>query len=274
GVELDYVFCNLAGDAYERSVVQVGKVLADGWSHGTRPRLHAIDFGPAVDELRARTHPRYWQLILKRLMYRAASEVAGEVGAEAIVTGEAIGQVSSQTLANLRSLEGASEVPVFRPLLGFDKDEIIDLTRRIGTYELSSRVKEYCAIAPGKPVTRATPEDTAREEAQVDLGVVRAAVAGRKVIDLQAVNSADLVEGYLYTERVPEDAVVIDIRGEPEWDAWHYPGAVRREYWELSTELGDLDRDRTYVLYCDAGLQAVLLAEQLQKAGVEAYAFR
>src|SRR5690606_33970450 len=54
GIALDYVFCNLGSDAYERAVVQVAKVLADDWSYGSRPRLHVLDFGPPLDQLRAR----------------------------------------------------------------------------------------------------------------------------------------------------------------------------------------------------------------------------
>ena len=118
GVEMDYVFCNLAGQAYERSVVQVAKVLADRWSYGTRPRLHVVDFGAPLDELRSKARESYWQVVLKRLMYRAANLVARERKAEAIITGEAVGQVSSQTLTNLRAIEPASDLPVFRPLLG------------------------------------------------------------------------------------------------------------------------------------------------------------
>lgn len=271
GVELDYVFFNLAGEAYERSVVQVTKVLADRWSYGTRPKLHVLDFGPTVDALKAAAPSRYWQLLLKRLMYRAAAQVAVEARAGAIVTGEAIGQVSSQTLANLAALEGASALPVFRPLLGFDKQEIIERTVRIGTFELSSKVKEYCAIAPGNPVTSASRRAAEAEEAKIDLQPLHQATARRKVIDLAEINAADLIEAYLYTERVPEAAVVIDLRSEPEWEAWHYPGALRREPWELS---GKLDADRTYVIYCDAGTQAAFIAEQLQRRGIEAYAFR
>lgn len=274
GVQLDYVFCNLAGDAYERSVVLVGKVLAEVWSYGTRPRLYAIDFGPPLDELRAKTQPRYWQIILKRLMYRAAVQIADEVGASAIVTGEAIGQVSSQTLANLAAIEPAADRPVLRPLLGFDKSEIIDASRRIGTFEISSKVKEYCAIAPGNPVTHARPAVTAEEEMKMDLEVLRDATSRRRVIDLLEINAADLVEQYLFTERLPEDAAVLDVRSEPEWEEWHYPGAVHRDFWELSSELGGLDRDRTYVVYCDAGIQAAQLAEKMQRKGFEAYAFR
>ena len=102
GVSLDYVFCNLAGDAYERMVASITKVIADEHSWGDHPRLHVVDFAAVVDDLRAKVEPRYWQIVLKRQMYRAAERVAAEVGAEAIVTGEAIGQVSSQTLGNLQ----------------------------------------------------------------------------------------------------------------------------------------------------------------------------
>ena len=274
GVEIEYVFCNLAGESYERSVVQVAKVLADDWSYGTRPRLHVVDFGPVLDSLRAGAQPKYWQLILKRLMYRAAAQVAGEIGASATVTGEALGQVSSQTLMNLAAIDEASDVVVFRPLLGFDKSEIVDHTRRIGTFDISSRVKEYCAIAPGNPVTHATRQATAAEEAKVDQEVLNRAVNGRHMVDLRAVSSADLVESYLLTDEVPEDAVVIDLRPVGSPADWEYPGAQRTEYWELARRIGTLDADRRYVIYCDAGMQAVQLAEQMQRAGLDAFAFR
>jgi thiamine biosynthesis protein ThiI len=191
-----------------------------------------------------------------------------------VITGEAIGQVSSQTLANLAALEGASDVPVFRPLLGFDKSDIVDLSNRIGTYEISSRVREYCAIAPGNPVTNATLRATQEEESHVDLSVVHAAASARRVLHLHEINSADLAASYLFTETIPGDAVVLDVRDEPAWSAWHYPGAERRDFWELEQNLSALDRDRTYVLYCDAGTQAAFLAERLQQKGIEAYAYR
>src|SRR5688572_30544808 len=164
GIALDYVFCNLGGDAYERAVVQVGKAIADDWSYGTKPHLHVVDFAPVLDELRAKTRASYWQVVLKRLMYRAACLVAAERNAEAIITGEAVGQVSSQTLSNLRAIESVATLPVLRPLIGFDKEEIIERAKMIGTASLSEQVKEYCAIAPGNPVTAATIRRVDEEE--------------------------------------------------------------------------------------------------------------
>ena len=274
GIAQDYVFCNLGGDAYERSVVQVGKLLADDWSYGTRPRLHVVDFAEPLREIRANAGERYWQVVLKRLMYRAASMIGEELGADAIVTGEAVGQVSSQTLPNLRAIEPAADLPVFRPLLGFDKEEIIARARQIGSAGLSEQVKEYCAIAPGRPVTSARVDAVEREESRLDLGAVERAVADRKVLDLRSLTATDLVAPYLYTEDVPEDAVVIDCRPEAEYRTWHLSGAQRRDEWDMLRKFDRLDRDRQYVLYCGHGIQTAHIAEKMQRAGYEAYSFR
>ena len=274
GVGQDYVFCNLGGDAYERAVVQVGKVLADDWSYGTRPRLHVVDFGGPLAEIRANVKEKYWQVILKRLMYRAASTVGAAVDAQAIITGEAVGQVSSQTLPNLRAIEPAAELPVFRPLLGFDKEEIIDRARHVGTSGLSEQVKEYCAIAPGRPVTSAAVSTVEGEERKVDLEVVAAAVADRKVLALRELTPGDLVAPYLFTAEIPDDAVVLDCRPEDAFRHWHLPGAERRDEWELLRKFRTLDRDRHYVVYCGHGIQSAHIAEKMQQAGYEAYSFK
>ena len=274
GVALDYVFCNLGGDAYERAVLHVAKFLADEWSFGSAPKLHVIDFGPPLDELRAQARQSYWQVVLKRLMYRAAEQVAGYTGAEALVTGEAIGQVSSQTLVNLRAIESVATLPVFRPLLGFDKPEIIERARFIGTASLSEQVKEYCAIAPGKPVTAASIERVDAEENKLDLSVIDVAVRGRKVLDLRSLQPADLVAPYLFATDVPENAVVIDCRPKAQFRAWHLKGAEHREEWEILRDFRKLDRDRTYILYCAHGIQTAYIAEKMQRAGYEAYSFR
>ncbi|HEY0672332.1 MAG TPA: tRNA uracil 4-sulfurtransferase ThiI [Longimicrobiales bacterium] len=274
GVALDYLFCNLGGDAYERAVVQVTKALADDWSYGTQPKLYVVDFDEPLRELRAHTRENYWQLILKRLMYRAASQVGHAIGAEAIITGEAIGQVSSQTLTNLRAIDSAATLPVFRPLLGFDKEEIIERARHIGTAALSEQVKEYCAIAPGHPVTAAREERVLAEENKMDLAVVDRALAGVKKLDVRQLSPIDLVAPYIFATDIWPDAVLIDCRTEHQFQAWHAPGAIHREEWELARDFKRLDRDRKYVLYCAHGIQSAHLAERMQRSGYEAYSFK
>lgn len=274
GIALDYLFCNLGGDAYERAVVQVTKVLADEWSYGSQPKLYVVDFDEPLRELRACTRENYWQLILKRLMYRAASQLAQTIGADAIITGEAVGQVSSQTLTNLRAIDSAASVPVFRPLLGFDKEEIIARARHIGTAALSEQVKEYCAIAPGHPVTAARQERVLAEENKLDLTVIDRALAGMKKLDVRQLSPTDLVAPYIFASELIPDAVLIDCRTEQQFSAWHAAGAIHREEWELARDFKRLDRDRKYLLYCAHGIQSAHLAEKMQRSGYEAYSFK
>ena len=274
GVALDYVFCNLAGPAFERSVIQVTKVLADRWSYGDRPRMHIVDFAEAVAALQRQVTPRYWQVVLKRLMYRAADGVAAQIGADAVVTGESLGQVSSQTLRNLRAIESVADRPVLRPLVGFDKEEIIRIARRIGTAALSARVKEYCAILEGKPVTAAKIIAVDREEAPLDHGLVTLAVGERKILDLRDLTDEDLGRVYLWVDELPQGARVIDCRLARQDDGWRHPGSRRvlpRDFPDLAAKL---DKDACYVLFCDNGVQSGQFANLLQSLGYEAYAVK
>ncbi len=274
GAALDYVFCNLAGGAYERAVLAVAKLLADEWSYGLNPKVHVVDFEEPVLQLKERVRESYWQLILKRLMYRTADLIARESGAHAIVTGESVGQVSSQTLANLAAIDPSAATPVLRPLVGFDKAEIIDRSRKIGTYALSEKVREHCALTELRPVTEAAPEDAASEEARLDLSVLDAAVEERRVLALRELDPSELVMPYLYTSEIAAESVVIDTRSAAQYDAWHYPGARHCDFWDLFRDVRSLDKERTYVLYCDLGLKTAQLAEKLQRAGYEAYSFK
>lgn len=274
GISLEYVFCNLGGAAYERAVVSVAKVLADDWSYGDRPEIHVVDFTDVVEDLKEHVTPRYWQVVLKRLMYRAGEAVAREVGADALVTGESVGQVSSQTLGNLRAIDEAAELPVFRPLLGLDKTEIIERADRVGTSALSAKVREYCAILPDRPVTNARTAAARDEEGRTDPSLLERAVEERRVLDLRKMDPFNLVEPYIFTHSVPDDAVVVDCRPEAAYRAWHYPGALHRSPRALATHTDQLDRERTYLLYCERGVQTAHLAEILQRSGYEAYSFR
>ncbi|MEK6233473.1 MAG: tRNA 4-thiouridine(8) synthase ThiI, partial [Planctomycetales bacterium] len=270
GVELDYLLCNLAGAAFERSVVTVAKVLSDNWSHGVRPKLHVVDFEPMVTQLRRDVKPNYVQVILKRLMYRVGMRVAHALEAEAIVTGESVGQVSSQTLRNLRVIEEVADLPVLRPLVGMNKQEIITRTRAIGTYALSASVQEYCALVSHKPTTAARFDVARAEEARIDLDQLDELTDARKTIDLRSLDASDLALPYLFTEDVPENAVVIDCREEDQYEAWHYPNAECRPLEDLLAKFRDLDKSKVYVLYCPFGLQSSVAAEHMQTAGYQA----
>lgn len=274
GVELDYVFCNLGGKAYERSVLRVAKVLADLWSYGYQPRLYVIDFDAVVEEMKAHVKSSYWQVMLKRLMYQAATQFSKPLKADAIVTGEAIGQVSSQTMKNLRAIDVSTDLPVLRPLISFDKQEIISRAREIGTAAISKNVKEYCAIAPQHPITGARVQDVDREEKKIDRSVLRKAVENARKIDLRSLSMTEHAASYLFTEEVPSEAVIIDCQSEAMYRHWHLEGARHRDPWQLQAQFKQLNKEPTYVLYCPRGTQTAYIAEAMQQAGYEAYSFK
>lgn len=123
--------------------------------------------------LDSRGEERYTCLLCKRRMYRIAAEVARRVGAKGFVTGESMGQVASQTLDNLMVLTDAAAIPVYRPLIAFDKEDVIRLAREIGTFDASIAPACGCGAVPTRPATAATIETVrALEEAVGDVGDV------------------------------------------------------------------------------------------------------
>lgn len=274
GVALDYLFLNLGGDAHRDDVLRVVKVLADRWSYGTRPELHLVDFRSAVDEIKARCPQPLWQVALKRQMLRAADAVARMTRAAAIVTGEAVGQVSSQTLQNLAVVSSATEIPILRPLAASNKEEILALARRIGTYDLSARVAEHCVLTPRQPETHARPDRVARAEAAMDLGKPAALAGERAVFDLRALDLEKISAPALEVEAVPEDAVVVDLRSPAAFRSWHYPGALSLGYVEALDAWPSFDRGKTWVFYCEVGLKSAHLAEAMHQGGYRAFHVR
>ncbi len=274
GVSLDYLFCNLGGVTHEQGVLRVIKVVADRWSYGDRPRLFAVDFDAVSRELQAKSEKRYWQVILKRQMLRAAERVARRRRAAALVTGDAVGQVSSQTLRNLAGVSEATRYTILRPLVGFNKDDIIETSRAIGTFELSKVVGEYCALVPRKPATAATLAALHAEERGLDPDVLERAVEERSEFDLRALDLEKLDIPELELAHVPEGTTVLDLRSKAEYASWHYEGALRLDFAQAVDAYPSFDRDQHYLLYCEIGLKSAHLAELMRRAGYDAHHFK
>jgi len=265
GVVLDYVFCNMGGRDHQLGVLKVMKQIADNWSYGHRPHLHSIDFDPVIDDLRMKGRERYWQVILKRLMLRAGATIAAERSASAIVTGDAVGQVSSQTLQNMAVISEATTTPILRPLVGFNKEEIIAIARRIGTEELSKGVTEYCAMVPSRPATQAALDVILAEEAKLDADRLDRAVAERSVMDLRALDIETKAETDFETREIKPDAVVIDLRSAAAYRGWHYPKSLHLEFNAALRAYRHFDKSKDYVLVCEFGLKSAHLAELMRR---------
>ena len=105
-------------------------------------------------------------------MVRAASKVAERYGVQALVTGEALGQVSSQTLTNLRLIDNVSDTLILRPLISYDKEHIINLARQIGTEDFARTMPEYCGVISKSPTVKAVKSKIEAEEEKFDFSIL------------------------------------------------------------------------------------------------------
>ena len=127
-------------------------------------RLHVINISREIRSIADKTERRYYFVLMKRVMLKKAETLAHKLGCTALVTGESVGQVSSQTLDNLAVIDTAVPMPVMRPLIAMDKQEIVERAEKLGTFELT-KGKEMCDIlGPPKPATAAKLEIVLIEE--------------------------------------------------------------------------------------------------------------
>ncbi|MBN1296088.1 tRNA 4-thiouridine(8) synthase ThiI, partial [bacterium] len=184
GLEVHYLFCNLGGPLQLWGPIAAARHLAMQWSYGYRPILHIADFNALIQAFAPLNH-RYRTILLKRYFYRAADRLARRIGAQAIITGEALGQVSSQTLSNLNTISQVTNRLIIRPLVAFDKIEIIAQARSIGTLPISEQVPEFCNVAGTKPRTRSSGAVLDNLEKAVDPIIAESAISNWTSLDLK-----------------------------------------------------------------------------------------
>ena len=154
--------------------------------HQLSSRLYVVAFGELQQRVVVSAPPPLRVVLYRRLMMRIAERLARRAGARALVTGDSVGQVASQTLENLAVVGAVATLPVLRPLVGFDKDEITREARALGTYATSIIPDQDCCtlFTPRNPATRARRDEVERAEAALPVAeMVEAAVAGAERCD-------------------------------------------------------------------------------------------
>jgi thiamine biosynthesis protein ThiI len=159
----------LVGDSYVDRAVETFKQIA---SYVPRKSysLYSAPIGDVMQRITETREPRFICVMCKRSMYRIAQQFAQKHRAKAIITGESLGQVASQTLSNMYVLSSAISLPILRPLVGLDKVEIEDIARKIGSYEITAVTTDGCKAVPTGPATRSKIEVI--EELESELGLV------------------------------------------------------------------------------------------------------
>lgn len=273
GIQTHFLFFNLGGKKHELVVKEVALYLWMRFGSSHRVKFVSVPLAPLLSEILGKVDTGHMGVVLKRMMIRAADQIAREMKLSALVTGECVAQVASQTLPNLNVIDQVTDMLVLRPLIVTDKQDIIDMARRIGSEEFSAQVPEYCGVISVKPTTHAKSQRVIAEEAKIDSTLLSAAVAAREV---QMINRVVEVLAHRDVEpeqftRVPAGAVVIDIRhpdeqGRAPLNTDDHEVAVI-PFYQLSSRFAAMDTNRQYLLYCDKGMMSRLHASHLKDAG-------
>ncbi len=171
----------------ERAEQKVISLMQRVGRYAGHMKLHIVPFTHIQEEIRRACPEEYFTLIMRRFMMRLAQRVAREENCGALVTGESVAQVASQTIPALAVTDALATMPVFRPVIGMDKEEIVAIARRIDTFELSIQPYEDCCtvFTPRHPCTRPKVHKVAEAEAVLDIdALVEEAAAGIRVVEI------------------------------------------------------------------------------------------
>ena len=173
------------GGAAKEKVLELAKLLVP-WCG--RLTVQVVPFTEIQEEIRRNCPEEFFTLIMRRFMMRISQRVAEQVKAKALVTGESLGQVASQTMEALRVTEDVVDLPVLRPLIGLDKEEIVRLSRKIGTFDTSILPYEDCCtvFTPRHPRTKPNLEEVREAEAALDIdGLIDRAMTNREFVRIK-----------------------------------------------------------------------------------------
>ena len=171
-------------EAAKEKVLELAHILEDYCGKLT---VEIVPFTRIQEEIRDKCPEEYFTLIMRRFMMRIAERIANNYGAKAIVTGENLGQVASQTMEAMASTQSVISMPVLQPLIGMDKEEIIALARKLGTFDTSVLPYEDCCtvFTPRHPRTHPNIEDVEKAESALDVeALVEEALAGIEKAEL------------------------------------------------------------------------------------------
>lgn len=214
GCRVHYCFFNLGGAAHEIGVRQVAHYLWNRFGSSHRVRFVAINFEPVVGEILEKSGRRPDGRRAQAHDGPRRVKVAERYGVQALVTGEALGQVSSQTLTNLRLIDNVSDTLILRPLISHDKEHIIDLAREIGTEDFARTMPEYCGVISKSPTVKAVKAKIEAEEEHFDFSILDKVVEEASNIDIREIaqqTEETVVEVETVTGFGANDAI-LDIR--------------------------------------------------------------
>ena len=272
GLKTHFCFFNLGGAAHEIGVKQVALYLWEKYGASHRVKFVTVPFESVVAEIVQKIHHSQRGVVLKRMMLRAAEDVADSLNIQALVMGDSIAQVSSQTLTNMCVIDSVIKKLVLRPLVVMDKQDIISLSRKIGTEDFAKNMPEYCGVISDRPTTCATEERLIEEEANFDFAILEQALKTRMTIKIDEVLTRVQTLAEVDMVSIPHvDDIVIDIR-HPE-ERLKAPLMLTNNeikqipFYELMSKLDSFAPNTNYLLFCDKSAMSQLHASHLKTMG-------
>ena len=267
GIKTHFIFFNLGGIAHEIGVKQVAYYLWNKFGSSHRVQFISIPFDDVVTEIFKSVSEPYMGVMLKRLILMASEKVADTMSIDALVTGESVAQVSSQTLRNLALIDQATNKLVLRPLSMMSKPDIIDIANKIGTTRFAESMPEYCGVISKNPVTHGNYERTASEARRFDYTILDEAVKNSAFINVDEMdqNISEIGQMEVISDLSSGDYTVIDIRQSDDCIETSVE-TLKIPFYKLKSEFKKLPQDKEYLFYCEKGILSQLHAQFLRDA--------
>ena len=268
GMKTHFIFFNLGGIAHEIGVKQVALYLWSKYGASHRVKFISVPFDDVIEEIFRSTHETYMGVTLKRLMLIASEKVADALEIDALVTGESVAQVSSQTLRNLALIDQVTNKLILRPLATMNKPDIINIATEIGTRHFAENMPEYCGVISKNPIIHGSYKRMEKEAKRFNYEVLDKAVE-----DAQHIYVDEIIDDITNAAPIEvikdlssdDNYVVIDIRAEDECISTSCK-SIKIPFHKLKTEFKKLPQDKQYLLYCEKGIMSQLHAQYLRDA--------
>jgi len=240
GIRCDFLFYDLGGNTINYAFNVYKFITKKFLTYG---KFYYVDFKPIIFEIIKNVKDNYRNVVLKAIFYKIANEIAKKLNMKAIITGESIGQVSTQTLDNLSILNEISEIFIIRPLIAFTKEEIISKAKELEIFDLCYKGKEYCAISRHSAVVSANKEKLLYFLNKIPPEVIENAINSFKTIE-----SLEIIENKLESYDILIDLDKINLE-------------------EFLSNLDKLDKNKIYLLKCKRGQLSSIIANEMRKMG-------
>ena len=264
GIKTHFVFFNLGGIAHEIGVKQVAYYLWNKYGSSHRITFTSVPFEDVVTEIFNSTSQSYMGVTLKRLMLMASEKIADKMGIEALLTGESVAQVSSQTLRNLALIDQVTNKLVLRPLATMNKPEIMEMANQIGTRRFAESMPEYCGVISKNPIVHGSFSRMEKEAKKFNYEVLDKAVEDAITInvneideDVNEIGKVDVV-----SDISSGDYTIIDIRQSDDCIETSCE-TIKIPFFKLKAQFEKLPQDKQYLFYCDKGILSQLHAQYL-----------